>query len=84
MDVDVAVFASWDLELEAAGNMEPQLFGVDLGYVEKKRIMLFDQAYSVQYGMSKNRFPRTQNLFQLLRVCEEYVVKEEADIHNRF
>ena len=36
MDVDVAVFHSWDLELEAAGSMEPQLFGVDFGPVESE------------------------------------------------
>jgi hypothetical protein len=36
MDVDVAVFASWDLELEAAGNMESQLSSVNFGYVESK------------------------------------------------
>ena len=36
MDMDVAVLPYWDMELEAAGNMEPQLFGVDLGYVESE------------------------------------------------
>ena len=34
--MDVAIFPYWNLELETAGNMEPQLFGVDLGYVECK------------------------------------------------
>ena len=32
--MDLVVFDSWDLELEAAGNMESQLYGFDLGYVE--------------------------------------------------
>jgi len=36
MDMDVAVFHSWDLELEVAGSMEPQLFGVDFGPVESE------------------------------------------------
>ena len=34
--MDVAVFASWDLELEAAGSMEPQLSSVDFGPVESE------------------------------------------------
>jgi len=34
--VDVAVFDSWELELRAAGSMEPQLFGVDCGPVESE------------------------------------------------
>ena len=34
--MDVAVLASWDLELEAAGNMEPQLSSVDFGPVESE------------------------------------------------
>jgi len=34
--VDVVVLASWDLELEVAGNMEPQLSGVDVGSVESE------------------------------------------------
>ena len=32
--MDVAVFPSWNLELEAARNMEPQLFGFDPSHVE--------------------------------------------------
>ena len=36
MDLDVAVLASWDLELEAAGIMESQLFGFDFGCVESE------------------------------------------------
>jgi len=36
--VDVAVLASWDLELEAAGSMEPQLFDVDFGPVESEEM----------------------------------------------
>ena len=34
--MDVAVFHSWDLELEAAGSMELQLSSVDFGPVESK------------------------------------------------
>ena len=34
--MDAVVFASWDLELEAAGSMELQFFGVDFGYVESE------------------------------------------------
>jgi len=36
MGVDVAVFHSWDLELKAAGSMEPQLSSVDFGPVESE------------------------------------------------
>jgi len=41
MDVDVAVFPSWDLELEAAGSMEPQLSSVDFGPVESEENGVF-------------------------------------------
>ncbi len=34
--MDVAAFPYWNLELEAAGNMEPQLFGVNLDHVESE------------------------------------------------